>query len=56
MGFLGIVFVYIICLQIFKWNSNMVHSIGGVPQGVFKGQFTSLQECAIFIFKNMFHR
>jgi hypothetical protein len=37
MGFLGIVFVYIICVQIFKniWNSNMVHSVGGVPKGVF---------------------
>jgi hypothetical protein len=59
MGLLCLVFVHIICVQLYKVmgvnHSNMDHSIGGVPQGVFEGQFISLFECAIFIYENRFH-
>jgi hypothetical protein len=52
MGLLCIAFVYI-CVQLFKalgvYHIIMDHSIAGVPQGVFEGQFICLWECAIFI-------
>jgi hypothetical protein len=42
-GLLGIAFMHIICVQLYKamgvYHSIMDHSIGGVPQGVFEGQF-----------------